>query len=65
MPTQKVDTSKTPMPDRDAQVEQNLRFRVEVQKRIDAGELNPTEADEALDNLVRSSDRASTKPRRD
>jgi hypothetical protein len=65
MPTQKVDTSKTPMPDRDAQVEQNLRFRVEVQKRIDAGELNPTEADEALDNLVRSSDRASPKPRRD
>lgn len=31
---------------------QAKRFREEVQKLIDAGELNPTEADAALDRLV-------------
>jgi hypothetical protein len=35
--------------------EQRKRFEEEVRKRIDAGELNPTEADAALDNLVRRS----------
>ncbi len=35
--------------------EQAGRFREEVQKLVDAGELNPTEADEVLDRLVKSS----------
>ena len=33
--------------------EQAARFRAEVEKLVDAGELNPTEADEALDGLVK------------
>ena len=33
--------------------EQRKRFEEEVRKRIDAGELSPTEADAALDKLVR------------
>ncbi|HEX8056233.1 MAG TPA: hypothetical protein VF481_06210 [Novosphingobium sp.] len=33
--------------------EQSERFRAEVERMIDAGELNATEADEALDRLVR------------
>jgi hypothetical protein len=33
--------------------EQSKRFRDEVQKLIDAGELNPTEAEKALDSLIR------------
>ena len=32
--------------------EQAARFREEVQKLVDAGELNPTEAEKALDRLV-------------
>jgi polyhydroxyalkanoate synthesis regulator phasin len=35
--------------------EQSERFKRDAQRLIDAGELNPTEADEALDGLVRSS----------
>jgi hypothetical protein len=35
--------------------EQRKRFEEEVRKRIAAGELNPTDADEALDKLVRQS----------
>ena len=35
--------------------EQSERFRREAQKLIDAGELSPTEAEAALDKLVRSS----------
>ncbi len=35
--------------------EQRKRFEEEVRKRIAAGELNPTDADAALDNLVRLS----------
>jgi hypothetical protein len=35
--------------------EQRKRFEEEVRKRIDAGELSPTEADAALDKLVRRS----------
>jgi hypothetical protein len=35
--------------------EQRKRFEGEVRKRIDAGELSPTEADAALDKLVRRS----------
>jgi hypothetical protein len=40
--------------------EQSARFRTEAQKLIDAGELSPTEADGALDRLVRK----EGKPRR-
>jgi hypothetical protein len=35
--------------------DQAKRFREEVQRRIDAGELSPIEADAALDKLVRRS----------
>lgn len=35
--------------------EQSARFQAEVQKLIDAGELSPTEAETALDKLVRKS----------
>jgi hypothetical protein len=35
--------------------EQSARFRREAQRLIDAGELSPTEADAALDRLVRKS----------
>jgi hypothetical protein len=35
--------------------EQKKRFEAEVRRLIDAGELSPTEADAALDNLVRRS----------
>jgi len=35
--------------------EQRKRFQAEVQRLIDAGELSPTEADAALDALVRKS----------
>ena len=41
--------------------EQRLRFEEEVQKRIDAGELSPTEADAALDSLVRRSNSGAWK----
>lgn len=34
--------------------EQSERFRREAQKLIDAGELNPTEADEAFERLTGS-----------
>lgn len=33
---------------------QSARFLAEVERLIDAGELNATEAEEALDSLVRS-----------
>ena len=44
------------MPKRKAslsQAEQSERFRAEVQRLIDAGELSPTEAEEALDGVVK------------
>ena len=34
--------------------EQAARFRAEVERLIEAGELSPTDADAALDRLVRS-----------
>ncbi len=37
----------------ESQTEQSERFRKEAQKLIDAGELNPTDAERALDRLVR------------
>ena len=36
------------------------RFRREAQKLIDAGELNPTDADAALDRLVKHSASATS-----
>jgi polyhydroxyalkanoate synthesis regulator phasin len=45
---------------KETQAEQSTRFRAEVEKLIAAGELNPTEADEALDRMVRSSQPHST-----
>ena len=42
-------TKKNP----ETQAEQSKRFKKDAQKLIDAGELNPTEAEEAVDKLVR------------
>lgn len=39
----------------ETQDEQSARFRAEVERLIEAGELSPTEADNALDKLVRRS----------
>ena len=36
----------------ETQAEQSERFRAEVERMIAAGELNPTEADEAMEELV-------------
>jgi hypothetical protein len=33
--------------------QQSERFRREAQKRIDAGQLSPAEADEAIDRMIR------------
>ena len=38
----------------ETQAEQSARFLAEVERLIAAGELNPEEAEEALDRLVRS-----------
>ena len=40
---------------KETQAEQSARFQAEVEKMIADGELNPTEADEALDRLVTQS----------
>jgi hypothetical protein len=40
---------------KETQAEQSARFRAEVERMIAAGELSPTEADDALDLLVRRS----------
>lgn len=37
----------------ESQAEQSKRFKRDAQKLIDDGSLNPTEADAALDKLVR------------
>ena len=37
----------------ESQAEQSERFRAEVARLIEVGELNPTEADAVLDGLVR------------
>ncbi len=39
---------------KETQEEQSARFKAEAQKLIDAGELSPTEAENALDKMVRS-----------
>ncbi|WP_188642087.1 hypothetical protein [Blastomonas marina] len=40
---------------KETQAEQSARFKAEVEKMIAAGELSPTDAEEALDSLVRQS----------
>ena len=37
----------------ETQEEQSARFKREAQRLIDAGELNPTEAEAAVDKIVR------------
>jgi hypothetical protein len=41
---------------------QSARFRAEVERMIAAGELSPTEADAALERMVRRSTTSSPKP---
>jgi len=43
----------TEKPDRDRAEEQMIRVKADVQKQVDAGELNLKEAGEELDRLVR------------
>ena len=38
----------------ESQAEQSERFKRDAQRLIDAGELNPTAAEEALDRLLRN-----------
>jgi hypothetical protein len=40
---------------RETPEEQSERFKREAQRLIDAGELNPTEADEAIERILRQS----------
>ncbi len=40
---------------KESQAEQSERFRKDAQRLVDAGELNPTDAEAALDALVRRS----------
>ena len=42
--------------------EQSARFRAEVERLIAAGELNPTDADSMLDQLVQRSSVRAAKP---
>ena len=42
----------------ESQAEQSERFRAEVARLIEAGELNATEADKALDRMVRERTKA-------
>jgi polyhydroxyalkanoate synthesis regulator phasin len=44
----------------ESQAEQTQRFRIKVKELIDAGELSPTDADAALDKLVRRSKTGGT-----
>lgn len=44
---------------KETQEEQSARFRAEVERMIADGELNPTEAEGALDALVKKSRNAS------
>ena len=39
---------------KETQEDQSARFRAEVERMIAAGELSPTEADEAVNSLIRS-----------
>jgi hypothetical protein len=40
---------------KETQAEQSARFKAEAQKLIDAGELSPTEAEKALEDILRIS----------
>lgn len=42
--------------------EQSEAFKREAQRLIDAGKLNPTEAEDALDRLVKHQRRGATRP---
>ena len=46
----------------ESQAEQSERFRAEVERLIEAGELNPTEADKAMDDLLRKPRGATLEP---
>ena len=46
----------------ESQAEQSERFRAEVAKLIEAGELNAAEAEAVLDRLVRTSQTNPTRP---
>jgi hypothetical protein len=46
----------------ESEAEQSARFRAEVERLVAAGELSPTEADAALDRLVRTKARLSPEP---
>lgn len=53
--------------EKETQAEQSARFEAEVERLIEAGELNPTEADEAFRKLlgrVVTGDREDSPPRR-
>lgn len=39
----------------ESQAEQSKRFKRDAQRLIDAGELNPTAADDAIDEMIRRS----------
>lgn len=45
----------------ESQEEQSERFKIAVRDLVDAGELNPTEADNAMDRLVRTAHLAKPK----
>jgi hypothetical protein len=45
----------TEKPDRDPAEEQIIKVKTEVQKSVDAGDLNPAEAGDELDRLTRNS----------
>ncbi|MEW9920032.1 hypothetical protein AB2B41_10480 [Marimonas sp. MJW-29] len=43
----------TKKPKKESQAEQSERFAKTVQDMIDAGELNPTEADKAMERVIK------------
>ena len=47
---------------KETEEEQSARFKAEAQKLIDVGELNPTEADAALDRLVSQAGPSNNRP---
>jgi hypothetical protein len=47
----------------ESQAKQSARFRSEAQKLIDAGELNPTEAEEGFEALLKRTAPAKTAKR--
>jgi hypothetical protein len=50
---QKKKRSETQVEQSETQVEQSERFRAEVRRLADAGELSPTEADERFEKLTK------------